>query len=111
MASILVAENSKVTVDMLSECIQACQACNYRCCEGSTQMGECGRLCVDCAAICELTLTLLSRGSRWSARIAELCAEACDSCAAECSKFDDEYCQQCARSCRACAEQCREMAT
>jgi hypothetical protein len=106
MASILVAEHNKIVVDALAECIQACHACNYRCCEGSERMGECGRSCVDCATVCEFTLTLLSRDSRWAAQACQLCAEICTTCAAECDKFDDEYCQRCAKACRACAQRC-----
>jgi len=106
MASVLIEERNKAAADALIECIQACHACNYRCCEGSAQMGACGRSCIDCATICEVVLTLLARDSRWAAQARQLCSEVCTSCAAECEEFDDEYCLACARACRACAESC-----
>ena len=110
MAISLVAERNKSVVDAIVECIKACHACNYRCCEGNEQMGECGRSCVDCAAVCELTLTLLVRDSPWAAQACRLCAEVCAACAAACAGFDDDYCKKCAQACLACAQLCPQMA-
>jgi hypothetical protein len=73
-------------------------------------MAECGRLCADCAAICALVHTLLSRESKWAAPIAGVAAQVSALCAAECEKFDDEYCRQCVQACRASAERCQELA-
>jgi hypothetical protein len=94
----------------LAECVEACNACSYNCNTGHADMAECGRLCVDCAAICGLTHTLLSRGSRWAALVARQAAQISTECAAECGKFGDEYCRQCVQSCLASAERCQELA-
>jgi hypothetical protein len=110
MANVLVEQTNQAGVDACADCQQACEACNYNCCLNDGEMAECGRLCLDCAAICQLFVTLLARGSGLAAELCHLCAEACDACAAECERYDMEYCQRCAEACRRCAEQCRAMA-
>ncbi len=110
MAATLIAERNRPIIDALAECVEACNACSYRCNAGHENMAECARLCADCAAICGLTHTLLSRESRWAAAIARQAAQISAECAAECEKFEDEHCRQCVQACRASAERCRELA-
>jgi hypothetical protein len=110
MNATLIAERNRHILDALVGCVEACNACNYWCNEGAEGMGECGRLCVDCAAICDLTHTLLARDSRWAAPVAAIGAQISAECAAECGKHDDEYCRQCVQACRESAERCRELA-
>ena len=88
----------------------ACEACAYKCCSTNPDAIDCTRLCLDCAAMCRLVLTLQSRGSKWAARIAAVCADLCAECATECGKYNDEYCRQCTEICTRCADECREMA-
>jgi hypothetical protein len=106
MANMMVAEQNKVAVDALVECIQACHACNYRGCGDNQETAACGRLCADAASVCELTLTLLARGSVWAVPASRLCGDICGSCADECGKCDDAYCMSCAPAVRACADSC-----
>lgn len=73
-------------------------------------MAAYAKLCLDCAAICALCVTLLARSSGWSDQVCRLCAEICEACATECERFDAEACRRCAKACRRCAEACRDMA-
>ena len=110
MAATMIAERNRAIIDALTQCAESCNVCSYRCNAGHANMAECGRLCADCAAICALVHTLLSRESKWAAPIAAAAAQVSAECAAECQKFDDEYCRQCAQACRASAERCQELA-
>jgi hypothetical protein len=38
------------------------------------------------------------------------CADACEMCAAECSKHDDPQMKECIAACKACEAACRAMA-
>jgi hypothetical protein len=108
MANTMIAQQNKLVVDALVECIQACHACNYRGCGDSPETAECGRQCADAASVCELTLTLLSRGSTWAVPVTALCGDICTSCADECGKCDDAYCLSCSPAAQACADACRK---
>ena len=68
-------------------------------------------LMLDCAEICRTAAELLVRGSRFSASIAALCADVCQTCATECARFtDDAHMISCAEACRRCAQSCRQVA-
>jgi hypothetical protein len=77
-------------------------------------MDQCIRLCLDCADICDAASNLGLRQSGENEQIVreilELCARACDACAAECEKHQHEHCKLCAQMCRECAEDCRNAA-
>ncbi|WP_429253661.1 four-helix bundle copper-binding protein [Paraburkholderia sp. GAS333] len=70
-------------------------------------MERCIRVDLDCAAICRLTSTALSRSSPFTPEFRDLCARLCDACADECSRHSAQHCQVCGEACRACAEACR----
>ena len=74
----------------------------------------CAKMCLSCADVCETTtrLGLRRAGSneRLLIQMLELCAQACDECAAECEKHDHEHCKLCAQMCRECAADCRRAA-
>ena len=100
-------------------CIQACNACAAACdhCAASClrepepkAMARCIALDIDCAQICRLASSYMSRTSELSAVICAACAEICDTCAAECEKHDMAHCRECAEACRRCADECRRMA-
>ena len=109
MVSTMVHAKNRECVEACSECAQACENCNYQCCAGdSGPMAVCGRLFLDCAAVCRLCVDLLSRGSTMSAKICELCISICEACAAECAGQSAEPCQQCAEACRTCIRACQQ---
>ena len=74
----------------------------------------CIRLCADTSDLCTATYRMGSRrtGSNEAVlkALLELCARACDDCAAMCEHHDDAHCRRCAKMCRECAEDCRNAA-
>jgi hypothetical protein len=109
MTTTMIAERDRTIIGALAECVEACSACAYRCGFGSEGMAACGRLCADCASICELVHTLLSRESPWAASIARVAAQVSTECAAEGEKHDDEVCRACVPVCRAAAKHLQEL--
>ena len=100
-------------------CIDNCHACAASCdvCAASSldereakKLILCIRLDMDCAQVCRLAASYLSRGSHFAQMACKVCAEICEACAKECARHDLEPCRRCARSCLACADGCREMA-
>ena len=95
-------------------CAKMCLSCADACAAEGMDMAQCIRLCSDCADVCEATtrLGLRRTGSneRLLIQMLELCAHACDECAAECEKHDHEHCKLCAQMCRECAADCRRAA-
>jgi len=98
-------------IDACFGCAVACETCATACLEEADvqMMVGCIRLDRDCADICRLTGTLMSRGSEYGVQMAEVCASICDACAEECSQHQHEHCQRCAEACRRCADECRRM--
>lgn len=72
-------------------------------------MAPCIQLDMECAALCYAAAQLMSMGSERANAVCKICAEACDACADECSKHENEHCKACAAACRKCAEECRNM--
>ncbi|MEW9669781.1 four-helix bundle copper-binding protein [Ammoniphilus sp. 3BR4] len=62
----------------------------------------------DCADICALTAKYLSRQSSFTRSLIQKCAEICEACGRECSRFQDEMSQHGTRVCFHCAAACRE---
>lgn len=98
-------------------CIEACMQCAVaceRCCDaprpgpGVSDPSECMRL--DCAQVCRVAATLMSRGSSFVREVCRVCATICQACADEYAQHDHESCQHCAEACRRCAEECSRTA-
>jgi hypothetical protein len=100
------------------ECAQICTVCADACLsEGNVQsLADCIRLNLDCAEVCRVTATLMTRPSHRDAPALraqlEACIEICRACADECARHADhhEHCRVCAEACRECAEACEAMA-
>ncbi len=115
IADVLAAHPEKDTFDAseLQRAIEACRACATACnlcvdfdlATDASAMADCIRTCLDCAAICEVTATVLARptpsGDAWRALV-EACITACRECAEECSSHDHECCSTCAEHCNEC---------
>ena len=104
--------------EQFDSCISACDACATACdrCAASclseghaTEMAECIKRDIDCAALCRLASAAMARGSRHAKSICSLCAEVCEACAAECAQHDADHCKECAEACRKCANECKSM--
>ena len=66
------------------------------------------RLMLDCADICALTADALGRKSQFHNRLAQLCAEVCETCEQDCAALGGM--EGCVTACRDCARLCSEVA-
>jgi hypothetical protein len=100
--------NENSLIEMLVACAATCNNCLHECLNEKDirHLTTCIDLDIDCAAICNLTASFISRDSGFAKTILPLCAEICTACAEECEKHDMEHCRRCAAICRQCAEQC-----
>ena len=105
--------------EKFQSCIDACYACATACdhcaaaCLGEDDvkhMASCIRLDMDCAQICRLAASYMTRDSEFARMMCRLCADICEACGEECGKHAMDHCQRCAEACRRCAEECRKMA-
>lgn len=113
-----ISETSSVSA-MMRKCIQECNTCHNVCLENIMYCLEVGgeharpdhiRLLMDCAEICQTSANFMLRTSDVHQRICGVCADVCESCAADCDQFpDDAMMEHCAEMCRNCAQSCREM--
>lgn len=105
-------ERYQACIDACNRCAQACFHCAAACLQEPDvqQMTECIRLDLDCAEVCRLASSVMSRGSDCAPQVCALCAEICIRCGDECARHPMDHCQECARVCRECARICRTMA-
>jgi hypothetical protein len=111
--------------DAARRCIEACMECAETCtvcadaCLGEAKVQDlvaCIRLNLDCAEVCRVTGTLMTRPSHRDAPALkaqlQACIEICRACGDECATHAEhgmEHCRICAEACRACAEACEAM--
>jgi hypothetical protein len=103
--------------DDMKACIEACLACHEACTEASARLRmqgpgdavQIGAL-LDCADLCRLAASLLTRDSPLHPMACALCAEACQRAARDCERLEDENLRQLAEVCRQTANWCRRMA-
>jgi len=94
-------------VDTTVRCIEACERCAAECgTSGDREREKCAVQARDCADIASLSLTLMSRQSRYADAICAAHAQACVACAEMCAKFKHACCVECMNACRACAKEC-----
>jgi len=93
-------------------CSLFCTSCADACIAEPMDMRDCVRTCLDCAEICAATARLAVRRTGQDVEMLriqlETCIMACELCAAECERHDDEHCKLCATMCRECADDCRK---
>lgn len=104
-------------IEAAADCAQACTTC------ADADLSEpdladmvmCIRLCRDCADICGVTATLLSRPASWDRQVVrpmlETCVAICRSCGDECQRHAPRHahCRVCAEACRRCDQACGEL--
>lgn len=108
---IIMDQTKNELVQLLSECATECEHCASACLnEQSVQvLTKCIQLDLNCADICRLTSTFLSRDSENIDEIIQVCATICEQCAAECDKHSKmEHCKRCAEICHRCADACHQ---
>ena len=93
-------------------CTSCADACVAEMADSKMDMSQCIRNCLDCADICTSTARLGTRRTAQNIDLLraqlELCIKACETCAEECEKHDNEHCAWCAKMCRECADDCRK---
>jgi hypothetical protein len=109
-------DQARQCIEACAECAQTCTVCADACLaeKNVTMLINCIRLNLDCADVCHVTATLVTRPSHRDAPALraqlEACLEICRACADECSHHSDmEHCRLCAEACYACAEACEQM--
>jgi hypothetical protein len=111
-------EEAFALVSAAAECAFVCTTCADACLEEEdpASLRRCIRMNLDCADICAVTASLITRPGEQDADLlrAQLaaCATACRACAAECEHHAGamEHCRVCAEACRDCAAACDRMA-
>ena len=102
----------------MQTCIDVCLDCARLCEETLTQCLQMGgphadprhmTLLRDCIVICDASARFMLHGSELHDRTCAVCAEVCDACAASCDALGDEM-EACAHACRAGADSCRRLA-
>jgi hypothetical protein len=105
--------------ERFQSCIDACYACATACdhCAASClqeqdvkAMARCITLDMDCAQICRMAASYMTKGSEFAKEMCQLCAGICQTCGNECAKHQMAHCQECAQACKRCAEECHRMA-
>lgn len=99
-------------IEACTQCALACEHCAEACLNelNVSDMSECIRLDRDCAAICWLASSFMSRDSKFAHEVCAICADICEECGAECERHDHDHCQRCAEACHHCARECQQMA-
>lgn len=107
--------------DELAACIEECFTCSQTCTscadaclseEKVADLRKCIRLNLDCADICGVTGTVLTRQTEYDAPTSkaqlQACREICFTCAEECGRHAQmhEHCRICEQECRRCQESC-----
>ena len=110
-------DEARRCIEACAECTQTCTVCADACLgeDNVAEMVTCIRLNLDCADVCHVTGTLMTRPSHRDAPALraqlQACVEICRACADECDSHGDhmDHCRVCAEACRACAVACETM--
>ena len=109
-------DQARKCIEACAECAQACTICADACLAETdvTMLVNCIRLDLDCADVCQVTATLVTRPSHRDAPALraqlEACYEICRACADECGRHSHmDHCRICAEVCSACADACQQM--
>lgn len=104
----------------MQECLRRCQECARACWETLAYCAQQGgdhveakhlEALLDCAQLCDTSVSLLARGSALHAQHCGVCADACKRCQKSCEQFKgDAQMQTCAEACARSAESCQQMA-
>ena len=107
-------KQNQTLIEALNNCAAECNHCATACLDEQDvkMLARCIKLDIDCADVCQLTASLIARGSEHGNHLLKECAEICDACADECEKHADhmDHCKACAEECRKCADECRSIA-
>lgn len=92
-------------------CAAICNSCADACAAEEMDMHQCIRTASDCSDVCEATYRVATRRTGENREVIramlQACIMACEICAAECEKHDNDHCRRCAEMCRECATDCK----
>ncbi|MDG3581364.1 four-helix bundle copper-binding protein [Galbibacter pacificus] len=95
-------------IQILYECVAACNHCADACLDEKMDMSDCIRLDRVCATTCNALAEVLSTNFKDTSGLINFCFFVCQQCEEECSKHEMNHCRECARICKKCAESCQE---
>jgi len=102
-------------IQALVECSRACGQAYRHCLDdvgsGQTSLARIALAALGCQEFCDLTASLMARGSEMARLTLSGCAEACRQCAEGCERDDaDAILRDCGLRCRDCEQICRTLA-
>jgi hypothetical protein len=100
-------------LDQLRKCVDLCNACFRVCLDDPniSRLIRCIELNRECAQMCQMTISMIERGSEHLNGFLDLCATICRACAEECANLQHQAGRQCAAIAGACAEACSAYST
>lgn len=102
-------------IEASSACILKGRVCINMCvdmlAEGHKEMADCLRSVEETVALCDAFVVLSSLGSASTKKLASICLESCERCAAQCDKHADhhEECKACSEACKACISEFKKL--
>ncbi|TGL58317.1 four-helix bundle copper-binding protein [Leptospira sarikeiensis] len=107
--------NAGSAIEAASACILKGRICINMCvdflAEGHKEMADCLRTVEETTALCEAFVTISSLKSPATKKLASLCLESCERCAAQCDKHADhhEECKACSEACKSCISEFKKL--
>lgn len=97
-------------IDDCQKCFEACIRCVPHCLKLGGKYAESRHisLIMECSEVTRTCLTLILSNSPYAYKLSQLCAQACEACAASCSEIDenDIHMRECINACHKCSESC-----
>jgi Cys-rich four helix bundle protein (predicted Tat secretion target) len=100
----------------VSECILSARLCDAHCqrelAEGNKTLAGCARSVEEVIAACGAIASLAASNSKFTKKMAVVCAEICENCRKECEKHAHHHaeCKACMESCEACIRELKKIA-
>jgi hypothetical protein len=101
----------------IKNCLDACRLCHQICFQTAMKYSlnngekefdsEHFIRMMNCAEICQLSVSFQLSNSDFNHRLCELCAEVCEACATNCEKIGGMI--ECVEACRNCASSCKQI--
>jgi hypothetical protein len=91
------------------QCAKTCDATVKAVAKKGAKYASLVKLMQDCSKVCKLSDDM--HGSQFEQRVAALCADVCNKCAAACEEMKDKSLQNCIDECRKCEASCKKMAS
>ncbi len=106
-----VSKEMQTCIDNCIECASICEkTLSYCLSKGENHAeGKHIKLLMDCVDICYTSARAMTRGSQFHNVSCRACAEICRACAYDCNAMEDDVMKDCAIACEKCALSCDSM--